>query len=87
MELATLGIPVTLVYLGFTGDSGISDAGDPFANDAAWSDAFADYTKGVLPLDLLDRRIDIEGHTPVWLMSRSRRVLEISPPRRSATTR
>ena len=73
-KLASLGIPVVLIYLGFTGDEGIRDAGEPFADDADWQTAFRQYAATTVPLDLLDRRLDI-GPAPVWLLSRSRRVL------------
>jgi hypothetical protein len=78
-KLATLGIPVVLIYVGFTGDEGIrADAGVPFANDADWQLAFAKYVEGTVPLELFDRRLEFGG-TPVWLLSRSRPVLEQSP--------
>lgn len=78
-KLATLGIPTILVYLGFTGDEGIRDAGQPFADDADWRKAFEAYASNAIPLELFDRCLTIAS-TPVWLMVRSRSVLEISPP-------
>jgi hypothetical protein len=81
-KLAELGIPVVLVYLGFTGDEGIVDAGAPFTDDADWQRAFGGYTDGVLPPELLDRRIEFGG-VPVWVLSRSREVIESSPLRSS----
>jgi hypothetical protein len=84
-KLATLGIPVVLVYLGFTGDGGIADAGQPFADDTDWLRAFAAYTSGVVPLGVFEQRLEIEG-VPVWLLSRTRQVLESSPPRPSMST-
>ena len=77
-KLATLGFPVVLLYLGFTGDTGIEDVGPAFNNDADWNRAFAEYTNGIVPLDLLGRRLDVDG-TPVWLISASRPVLSPSP--------
>ena len=77
-KLASLGIPVVLVYLGFTGDVGIRDAGNEFANDADWQAAFGEYTKHTVPLNLFDRRL-VVGSTPMWLISRSRPVIELSP--------
>lgn len=77
-KLATLGIPVVLIYLGFTGDEGIrADAGAPFADSDDWREAFSDYAKGTIPLELFEKRIDFGG-TPVWLASRSRAILEQS---------
>lgn len=77
-KLAMLGLPVVLLYLGFTGDEGIRDAGAPFSDDEDWQRAFRRYAHPVVPHELLERRLDI-GPSPVWLMSRSRRVIEVSP--------
>ncbi len=55
-RLATLGFPVVLVYLGFTGDDGISK---PFADDADWMDAFRQYTSGVVPSGLLKLQLEV----------------------------
>jgi len=76
-KLASLGIPVVLLYLGFAGDDGISDVGDPFADDADWHAAFDAYSAEVAPSELLDRRLEI-GSTPAWLLSRSRPMLGVS---------
>jgi len=77
-KLGMFGFPVVLVYLGFTGDEGIRGVGDPFVSDQDWQRAFSEYADGILPLELLDRRIDL-GPAPVWLVSRSLSVLEVSP--------
>ncbi len=74
-KLATLGFPVVLVYLGFTGDEGIAA---PFVDDADWQSAFDEYLAGTVPQSLFERRREI-GSSPVWLLCRSRQVLEISP--------
>ena len=79
-KLATLGVPVVLMYLGFTRDMGIIDAGAPFRDDADWQRAFNRHIQGVFPHQLLETRLDFDG-TPVWVVSRSRDVLESSPPR------
>lgn len=76
-KLATLEIPVVLVYLGFTGDAGMREF---FRDQGAWDAAFEDYRLGVFPSHLLDRRVTF-GDTPVWVLSRARGVLEPSPPR------
>ena len=77
-KLGMFGFPVVLVYLGFTGDEGIRDVGDPFVDDQDWKLAFFEYADSIVPLELFDRRIDL-GPAPVWLVSRSRPVLEVSP--------
>jgi hypothetical protein len=76
-KLASLGFSVVLVYLGFTGDEGICDAGKPFVDDADWQTAFCEYASDTVPIDLFDRRLEVES-TPLWLMSRSRPVIEAS---------
>lgn len=78
-KLASLGIPTVLVYLGFCGDAGIVDAGEPFADDADWRATFGEHAKAVLPAALLERRLDC-GAAPAWILVRSRPVLAISPP-------
>ena len=71
---------MVLIYLGFTGDEGIRDAGEPFADHDDWQRAFHKYPQETVPLDLFERRLEVE-RVPVWLLSRSRPVIEISPPR------
>ena len=78
-KLASFGIPVVLVYLGFTGDEGIRDAGKPFVDDAHWQAAFGKYTSDTIPLDLFGRRLKV-GSTPMWLISDCRPVIEVSAP-------
>ncbi|MGO9019413.1 MAG: hypothetical protein ACLQVJ_13800 [Syntrophobacteraceae bacterium] len=77
-KLGMLEIPVVLLYLGFTGDFGIQDAGIPFSDNSDWNNAFATYLDGIFPLDLFERRLDL-GPAPVWLLSRSRPAIEVSP--------
>lgn len=77
-KLASLGIPVVLLYLGFTGDEGIRDAGEPFADGAGWQNAFGKYVSNTIPIELFDKRLEV-GSTPMWLMSRSQPVIEVSP--------
>lgn len=79
-KLATLGIPTVLVYLGFTKDEGISDAGAPFRDTADWQRAFAQYTEGHVPHRVLEQRLNF-WEAPAWVLVRSRPVLEQSPPR------
>jgi hypothetical protein len=78
-KLATQGIPTVLVYLGFTKDEGISDAGLPFRDGAHWQEVFAQYTQGHVPNELLEQRLNF-WEAPAWVLVRSRPVLEQSPP-------
>jgi hypothetical protein len=79
--LAKLGFPVVLLYLGFTGDKGIEDLGTPFSDDSDWQNAFAQYVTGTIPIDLFGKRHEF-NNVPVWLLSRSRPVIGVSPPPR-----
>lgn len=79
-KLATLGIPTVLVYLGFTADEGISDAGPHFRDASDWRRAFTQFTQGRLPERILERRLDF-SEAPAWVLARSRPILEQSPPR------
>ena len=79
-KLATLGIPTVLLYLGFTGDEGIRDAGMPIANDEHWQRVFGAHLKSVCPTSPLVGPVNV-GAAPFWVVSRSRPVLEVSPPR------
>ena len=78
-KLASLGISVALLYLGFTGDEGIRNAGEPFADDADWQRAFRIYAERSFPIDLLGARFEF-GEAAAWLLSRSGAVLSQSPP-------
>jgi hypothetical protein len=78
-KLATLGVPTVLVYLGFVGDEGIRDAGEPFRSDVHWQQVFSDYARSVTPQDLFGRRLEC-GDAPAWFLIRSRPVLSPSPP-------
>lgn len=80
-KLASLGVPVVLIYLGFTGDMGIADVGAPFEDEAAWQKAFRKHAEGVIPLGMLEDRLDL-GAAPAWLLVRSRGVIGQSVPRR-----
>jgi hypothetical protein len=76
-KLAKLKIPVVLLYLGFTGDGGISDVGAPFNDGEDWSAAFRNYTARAVPPDMINHRLDVAG-TPMWVMVRSRPILAAS---------
>jgi len=79
-KLATLEFPVVLVYLGFTGDEGIRDVGEPFLDAGAWDKAFKEHLRGAFPEELIGRRLDFE-RAPCWVLSRARAVLSQSLPR------
>ena len=78
-RLASLGVPTVLVYLGFTGDTGIGDVGEAFADDAHWQRTFRAHLAGVCPPAGLDRPLDV-GPARMWVLARSRRALAPSAP-------
>lgn len=80
-KLATLGIPTVLVYLGFTGDSGIDDVGPRIIDEADWRAAFNAHAKDIIPTSMLEKKLDLGG-APAWLLIRSRPVKTPSKPAR-----
>lgn len=83
-KLATLGIPTVLVYLGFLGDTGIQEAGEPFEDEAHWRHEFARHARGVVPPDMFERPLEC-GAASAFVLVRSRRVLVPSPAKGGLT--
>ena len=81
-KLASMGVPVLLVFLGFTGDNGISDVGPPLRDHAHWESVMRSYTTGVLPAGFLDCWLPC-GKAQMRMIVRSRPVLAESPPART----
>ncbi len=80
-KLASLGVPTVLAYVGFLGDDGIADVGPPFKDAAHWEAVFARYAHSVVPRELFEPRIECgTAPTPMWLLVRSRQVIEASAP-------
>lgn len=77
-KLASLGIPTVLVYLGFTGDEGIRNAGKPFSNERHWQDVFTAHLNAVCPSSILNRALEI-GPAKLWVLALSRERLKDSP--------
>jgi hypothetical protein len=75
-KLASLGFPVALLYLGFYGDKGLKDS---FVTPQDWEKTFEADTSKVLRLQAGKPHVLI-GKVPIWILSRSRRVLSDSPP-------
>jgi hypothetical protein len=76
-KLASLGVPVALIYLGFIGDLMISATW--FQTSRCWRDAFDEYTKEHFPPERLECAIDC-GNARFWLLIRELQVLRCSPP-------
>lgn len=78
-------MPTVLLYLGFVGDDGIRDAGEPFRDDARWQRVFDEYARNIVPGNLFGRRLEC-GAAPAWFLVRSRPVLASSPSAGTPTT-
>lgn len=77
-KLASMGLPVVLVYLGFLYDTGITDVGPPFHSDEHWLDIFWQHATSVVSDQLFEARHMVNG-TPLWMLLRSRAVISPSP--------
>lgn len=82
-KLASMGIPVVLIYLGFTGDQGIRGA---FNDSEDWHSHFIEATKELFPSSAIGKRIDC-GAAPFWLLVKSRPALSESPQPKSKMAR
>lgn len=69
-KVASLGVPVVLLYLGFLGDETMSDIGEPFADDGHWQQAMRTYLADRIPEGFLGRRIDC-GQAHMQMIIRS----------------
>jgi hypothetical protein len=85
-KLASIGIPNTLVFLGFTGDSEIAKAGVYFADENHWRLAFASYASSSIPMEYLD--LDLSGGAANFrVIARSLPALRLSRPLSERKTR
>jgi len=76
-KIASMGIPVILVYLGFTGDEGIGNVGKPIKDHSHWKLVMREYMADVVPDNFIDRSRDC-GKSHMQMIVRSRPVLEQS---------
>lgn len=77
-KLAQCGMPVVLLYLGFIGDSGISDVGVPFRENDHWQRVMGAYMQGVLSQSFPETRIEFESAGSMTMLIRSLPVMEVS---------
>lgn len=73
-KLATLGIPVVLVYLGFLN---ANEMDDPFLNAKSWEEAVYNYGKGFVPENVWDGKLIIND-VPIYPLIRSMEI-ELKP--------
>ena len=69
-KLASLGIPVVLVYLGFLNASEMADQGEPFRDTKAWERCVLGHSAGVVPPGVWEDGVDVSG-TPLRAIIRS----------------
>lgn len=60
-EVAELGMPAILVYLGFLNADEMADQGQPFHSARGWADAVRTYASGIVPGDAWDARMETRG--------------------------
>ena len=75
-KLAELGLPVVLLYLGFTGDRYFDDY---FRDDAHWQRIMGGYMQGVVSQQFPERTLDLPCGASLQMLIRSVPVAEISP--------
>jgi hypothetical protein len=61
-KLASLGVPVVLVYLGFLR---AEEMGRPLADGDQWEHLVREHSKGIVPATIWDKPIYI-NHTPLY---------------------
>jgi hypothetical protein len=60
-KLAGMRVPVILVYLGFPRAEEMVDCGRPFADADAWRHHFENHSRGTVPVECWERRLEING--------------------------
>jgi hypothetical protein len=66
-KIASLGVPVVLVYLGFLN---ADEMGSPFVSAAAWERVVRSYSRGIVPEGIWERSLSVGG-TPLVAAIRS----------------
>jgi hypothetical protein len=69
-KVASLGVPVILVWLGFLNAEEMRDRGTPFRSSDEWHYAVLKYAKGVVPEDVWGRVLEVSG-TPFLTLIRA----------------
>ncbi len=69
-KLASLGVPIVLIYLGFINATEMSDQGQYFKDAKTWERCILNHSKGIVPENAWERRLNI-GDIPVWFLIRS----------------
>jgi hypothetical protein len=72
-KLASMGVPVLLVYLGFLHATDVADLGEWFLSHAAWEETVRAYSRHTVPAEAWGRRIPV-GRAWIQLEIRSTHV-------------
>jgi hypothetical protein len=56
-KIATFGVPMVLVYLGFLNASEMVDVGHPFDSILSWEKYLRDYTKSIVPVSAWGKKL------------------------------
>lgn len=69
-KIATFGVPVILVYLGFLNAEEMVDLGEPFHSADEWGDVIRSHVHGIVPDHVWNMRLEING-TPMCVLIRA----------------
>jgi len=69
-KVATMGIPVVLVYLGFLHCDEMSDCGTPFDSAQQWKQTILSHSQSLVPARAWDTAIRTSG-APLWALTRA----------------
>lgn len=78
-KVASLGVPVILVYLGFLSAGEMEDQGPQIASDAEWTKAMHAHSKDVVPITAWGQTLDVNGTSMIPLIRSMRLDLAASP--------
>lgn len=62
-KLASMGIPVVLMYLGFLDAKEMVDLSQPFNSFKIWDKAVREHSDGIAPASVWNEKIDVKGTT------------------------
>jgi len=80
-KLASLGVPVLLVYLGFTGAEEMRDQGAPFGSAADWERLVLGHSAGIVPESAWRQPLSVGGVTLAATIRSAEVTLDGSSPR------
>ena len=69
-KVASLGVPVILIYLGFLRAEEMGDQGTPFADANAWEGVVREYGRGIVPEAAWNKRLSTRDLS-LWVVIRS----------------